>query len=154
MELEMSPVGNEYLDFAWSLYSEYVRHNLFSGASGRRGVDEWREDQERQKFADYWAEGNKYLITVDGEKIGWSAIVRTGGKIEIENWHLDAAWRNKNISSIILGNLVPKWRAEGLQIETSLLQGTPAAAAAEAVLAKLDFAQHGISNHSKLMRAT
>jgi hypothetical protein len=150
--LELKSADDSNQDFAWSLYSDFVRKYMFSGAPGRRTATVWNETTENQKFREYWGEKNKYIISVDDKVIGWAAIVKHGNKITIENWQLTEAWQNKDITKIILGDLVPKWRSEGLEVEAAILQGTPMTSAAEDVLSKLGFSSHGVVRHANLMR--
>jgi hypothetical protein len=152
MELELKSADDSNLDFAWSLYGDFVRKYMFAGAPGRRTGADWNETAENQKFCNYWGEKNKYIITVDGQVVGWAAIVRQGNKITIENLHLTEAWRNKDIFKIILGDLVPKWKADGLEIEAAILQETPMTAAAESVCRSLGFSSDRIEQHCNLMR--
>ena len=153
MDLELKSADGNELDFAWSLYGPFVRQNLFSDTPGRRSGADWNESAERLKFQNYWAEGNKYVITVDNKPVGWAAIAKDPAKVIIENWHLTSEWQEKDIATIILGDLMPKWRTEGLQVEASVLQDSPTTSATESLLKKLGFTEDSVLSHSKLMRA-
>jgi hypothetical protein len=152
MDLELKAADEGNFDVAWALYADFVRQHMFSGAPGRRTAAEWNETTEIQKFREYWSEKNKYIITVDNNVVGWAAIVRQGNKITIENWHLTEAWRNRDIATIILGDLVPKWKAENLEVEAAVLQGTPMTGAVEGILSKLGFSTRQVEEHAKIMR--
>src|SRR5262245_8033779 len=121
MDLELKPATADNLKFAWSIYSEFVRQNMFSGRPGRRPASDWHDDKEYKKFADYWNTSPQWIMTVDGKPIGWAAIKKGKQVVSIENWHVVAGWRNKGVSKIILGDLIPKWKREGLRVETDVL---------------------------------
>lgn len=152
MNLELKPTNDSNLDFAWSLYADFVRKYMFSGAPGKRSPADWYETAEKQKFHEYWADKNKYIISVDDEIIGWAAIVRLDNKITIENWHIIETWQNKGVTKIILGDLVPKWKSEGLEVEADVLQGTTTTPIVENILSKLEFSSCLSGQYSNLMR--
>lgn len=153
MDLELKPADDCDCEVAWALYAGFVRMNMFSGAPGRRAPTDWNEPAEDQKFRHYWDEKNKYVIAVDNEIVGWAAIVKQGNKVTIENWQLAEAWRNKHISTIILGDLLAKWKGEGLEVEAAVLQGSPTTSVAERLFSKLGFSAQEVEQHAKIMRA-
>jgi hypothetical protein len=152
MDLELKLADDSHCDCAWSLYATFVRPNMFSGAPGRRAPADWNEAAEREKFCKYWDATDTYVIVVDDEIVGWAAIVKQENKITIENWQLLEAWRNKNISTIILGDLIQKWRAEGLEVEAAVLQESPTTSAAERVFSKLGLSEQQVEQYAKIMR--
>jgi hypothetical protein len=152
MDLELKSADREHVDFAWSLYGEFVRKNLFSGGPGRRTAAEWNESAQRKQFQDYWDKKENYVITVDGKLIGWAVIVKEGSKVTVENWQLKEEWNAKHVTSIIWGALVPGWRAQGLEVEAAILQGTPGSPASERLLERLGFSTHSVEQHSTIMR--
>ncbi len=151
MDLELKPAEAVHRDFAWSLYSPFVRSNMFSGAPGRRPPADWDEAREQDRFNAYWVDGHKFIISVDQTPIGWAAIVKDAKRVCIENWQITEEWRGKNIDVIILGDQVPKWREEGLKVEASILQDSPPEAALEKVLSRLGFTPGKIEGHTMMM---
>ena len=152
MNLELRPADGRDVEFAWSLFGAFARQHMFSGGNGRREPKDWNELHEKRKFQTYWAESNKYTITVDNTVVGWAAIVKDNQKVTIENWHVVEEWQNRDLATIILGDLVPRWRHDGLQVEASVLRHAPMTSAAEKLLANLGFEAGPIENHAMLMK--
>jgi hypothetical protein len=69
MNLELKSADESNLDFAWSLYGDFVRRNMFSGGPGRRTAADWNEIAESQKFREYWGKKDKYVISVDDQAV-------------------------------------------------------------------------------------
>ncbi|MBW0366119.1 GNAT family N-acetyltransferase [Ensifer adhaerens] len=152
MDLEVKPADQNHLQFAWQLYSNFVQTNLFSGGASLRRPEEWNEKAEFDKFQAYWNGEDRYVILVDNSPIGWVAIDKTDKKITIENWHLVPEWRGKDVTKIILSDLVPKWKSQGLEIEAAILQNATMTSIAEAALTHVGFSMDRIEQHSKIMR--
>src|ERR1700680_1540390 len=153
MDLELKAADDNYLRFAWSLFGDFIRQNMFSGASGRHSPNDWNEEAEFHKFSDYWKANDQHIITVDGKPIGWASIHKLPKKVVIDNWQLVPEWRNRGVTKIILGDLVPKGKAAGLEVETSILQQANLTSVAERLVTKLGFSPDRVEEHSKIMRA-
>jgi hypothetical protein len=139
MELRAVLAEPSDLEFAWRLFSSFVRNNLFSGKPGTRERADWNENSEREKFDATWQAVENYIISVDEEHVGWASLSRSENRILIENWHLEPEWRGRKVTETILGELIPKWRADGLIVETQILQGASMTNEAKAVARRLGF---------------
>ncbi|MGO7538682.1 hypothetical protein ACC680_08845 [Rhizobium ruizarguesonis] len=152
MDLEVKNADEHHLQFAWKLYADFVKTNLFSGGPSLRRPDEWDEKAEFDKFRAYWAGEDRYVISVDGAPIGWVVLEKDDRKVTIENWHLVPEWREKDVTKIILSDLVPKWRSQGLEVEAVILQNAAMTSMTEAALAQVGFSTDRLEQHSKIMR--
>lgn len=157
MELKAAPADEADFDFAWQLFSSFVLENLFSGKPGARARSDWSDDSEREKFAANWSAVENYIISVDGERIGWASLSRHEDKISIENWHLVKDWTGRKVTETILQHLLPEWRAQGLAVEAEILQDASMTKEADSVAGRLGFkaVENGSAlgnEKSKLMR--
>lgn len=130
MELKAESATEDDIDFAWKLYSTFVKNNLFS-------EKEWLDQQEKKKFLNLWNESSCYRISVDGERIGFSTIKFSDKNVDVENVFLVEEWQNRKVTSHMFGSLVEEWRKKGMTINCQILDGAPNAEKARSVLKKV-----------------
>ena len=154
MDLQVRPSSEDHSSFAWSIYSSFVKDNLFSGVSGARAPDEWSEDNERHKFENYWRQSETAVISVDGELIGWMSVARNVSEIEIENLFIVNEWQNRGVSTAIFSDLIPKWMGEGLRVSARILQNATHTAQASKLAKAVGLLNVADENNSFVMQTS
>jgi hypothetical protein len=139
MILNVREARPDEVQFAWPLYSEFVRKNIFNDSPSRAARDRWNEANESNRFSEYWSKTGRYMIEIDDKVVGWMAAVETSGKITIENMFIVPEWQNKGIVERFMKEMTPVWRSKGLTIDVTLLKDGPTTAAISAMLKTLGY---------------
>lgn len=149
MLLNVRPAIASEVSFAWPLFRDFIRENLFSGGPGKADPSQWNEDREQQAFSEYWNRDNRYIIEIDEKVVGWISTERNGNALTVENVFVTSEWQNKGVAERIFEEMIPTWKEEGVTVEVPVLAGTPLSGSVEAALQRLGFK---FSTHDAISR--
>ena len=71
MEINVRQVTSADADFAWPIYRDFIKTNIFSSGNDGGIGDKCNEAEERDKFSDRWNVNDCYVIEIDGTTSGW-----------------------------------------------------------------------------------
>jgi hypothetical protein len=152
MDLEVKPAGSDHIEFAWNIYAPYVQENLFNGGEGLMAPEKWSHDEEHSKFLSSWESSDQYVISVDGQPVGWLSATQDGRELTIENLMIAPEWRGRNIAETFLVEMSKQWREEGTVVRGNILQKTEFTESITAISKRAGFVEVGASGNSATLQ--
>lgn len=152
MDLEVKPATSDHIEFAWNIYAPYVKDNLFNGGEGLMSPEKWSHNEEHSKFLGSWEGSDQYIISVDGQPVGWLSAKQDGRELTIENLMIAPEWRGRNVAETILVEMSKKWREDGTIVRGHILQQTEFTETIEAISKKAGFVEVGSSGLSTIFQ--
>ncbi len=119
-QLILKPASESDFEFIWKLYSESVSTIISNQIKGG-----WNQENEEKKFLTTYNIKNTYVITQDGEKIGWLSGSESENEVHIENGFLLQSYRRKGIGTRVLTELKNMFQAKNKKITFSVLHNNP-----------------------------
>ena len=152
MQLVLRVAASDEFDFAWPMYRDFIVDKIFPISGTSSSTDDWTKDEE-SKFAAQWSSGEKYIIEVDGEKVGWAAVRKSNNSLEVENVFIVEDWQEKGLAEKIFLELIPTWKAEGRVVRVPLLDQDSVSKGIEAALTREGFVPQENDGISQVMVA-
>ena len=117
--ISLRQAESEHYDFALRLYlltMQPYMHEL--------GV--WDEQQQRASFATQWKREEVWIMSVDGNDVGWLQVAELPTEIRLQKFFVLPQYQRSGIGSEVLGNLLAIWRSTGKKIVLRVLKNNPA----------------------------
>ena len=125
IEIDVRDVTSADADFAWPIYRDFIRENIFSSGNNAGNADKWNEAEEKGKFSDRWSAEDCYVIEVNGEVSGWITTDQEENVLTVENIFLVDKWQNKGIATRIVREMMPVWEKENILVNIPVLKNAP-----------------------------
>lgn len=121
MTIALRPATEQDRPFVESVYFETQRW-IIEKLFGRRG-----DDFERAKFRNtVYKEQHSSVILVDGQPVGWIAVVRDGRTIHLDGVYLTKTSQNRGIGTALLRDLMREAKVAGLPLTLRTAKINPA----------------------------
>jgi GNAT superfamily N-acetyltransferase len=106
-------------DFVWPIYRDAVRPFVEPKLDRK-----WDDEEELHRFKNLWRPSESYIITCEGEMIGWYAARVTERRATIHHFAIATPHRGKGHATQLLTKLLQTWTSEGREVEASALKGS------------------------------
>ena len=85
IEISVRPVDIADIEFAWPIYRDFIKANIFSSSHDAGIANKWNEAAERSSFSERWNADDCYVIEIDGDSAGWISTERSDKTLTVEN---------------------------------------------------------------------